>query len=244
MKINGHIKHVVQASMRLLKDSVLVRHLMLSCVVAILMILIYPPLQWDSFLTDLFFDTEQQRFPLKHAPFLDQWMHTGLKWLMVAVALGSLCLSFIAFGVDRIKPYQKSFACVFIGMTISTTMVALLKHYNLHGCPWDLQMYGGTLPFFDLFSAPPLGIEAGRCFPAGHPSGGFALLAFYYAFGHHLPLFAKRMCYLALFAGSIMGLTQIIRGAHFLSHVLWSAWVVWVCLLMLYWLWPPQVRQT
>jgi len=100
-------------------------------------------------------------------------------------------------------------------------------------------MYGGDLPFFELFSNPPSGVEAGRCFPAGHSSGGFSLSAFYFAFMHNKPRFANGMLWIALSTGLFMGLVQIMRGAHFLSHVLWSGWVVWMSLLILYCIWSP-----
>lgn len=215
-------------------------HLWLSLVFAVLMISVYPTLQLDRFVTDLFFDADLQQFPLKHHPFFEQWAHTNLKWLMVLIALGSLLVSGTGYWVRMLKPYQSALLWVFVGMLVSTTTVAILKHYNQHGCPWDLVMYGGDLPFFELFSNPLLGVEAGRCFPAGHPSGGFALLAFYFAFIHSSPRFANCMLWLALFTGLLMGLAQIMRGAHFLSHVLWSGWVVWVSLLVLYWIWPPS----
>lgn len=123
-------------------------------------------------------------------------------------------------------------------MVVSTAVVAILKHLNQHGCPWDVTLYGGDLPLFDLFAPPPLGMEAGRCFPAGHPSGGFALIAFYFAFMHYKPRFAAYMLGLGLVMGLVMGAAQIMRGAHFLSHVLWSGWLVWMALLVLYWILP------
>jgi len=215
-------------------------HLLLSLVFAVLMALVYPVLQLDRYVTDLFFDANLQQFPLKHHPLFEQWAHTNLKWQMVSIALGSLLVSGAAYWVRALKPYQSALFWVFVGMVVSTTVVAILKHYNQHGCPWDLAIYGGNLPFFELFSNPPSDMEAGRCFPAGHPSGGFALLAFYFAFMRSWPRFADRMLWLALFSGLLMGFVQIMRGAHFLSHVLWSGWVVWVSLLVLYWIWPPN----
>ena len=33
-------------------------------------------------------------------------------------------------------------------------------------------------------------------------------------------------------AGGAFGAAQVVRGAHFVSHVLWSAWICWVlCVL-------------
>lgn len=217
------------------------RHLLLSLIFALLMVWVYPVLQLDRAVTDLFFDANLKVFPLKHHPLLTQWLHINLKWFMVAIAVGGLLASGAACFVRVLKPYQGGLFWVFVGMSVSTASVAILKHYNQHGCPWDLAIYGGNLPFFELFAAAPLGAGAGHCFPAGHPSGGFALLAFYFAFIRMSPRFSSLMLWVALFVGSLMGLAQIMRGAHFLSHVLWSGWVVWVSLLVLYWIWPPSL---
>lgn len=208
-----------------------------------LMYFIYPTLPLDRYLTDLFFDT-QSGFYFKHQPFLEQFMHLGLKWLMVVVALSTLATSLASYWIIRLKVYRRPLLWIFVGMVISTTMVAVLKRYNLHGCPWDLTMYGGDLPYFELFSAPPLGVKVGHCFPAGHPSGGFALLAFYFAFVQLRPRFASWMLWIAIAMGLAMGMAQVMRGAHFLSHVLWSGWVVWLVLLILYWIWPPLSIKT
>lgn len=215
------------------------KHLLLSLIFGVFMLLVYPTLQLDKYVTDLFFDENLRQFPLKHHPFFDQWAHTNLKWLMALIALGSLLVSVAGYCLPELKPIQRLLFWVFVGMVISTTTVAILKHYNQHGCPWDLEMYGGDLPFFELFSNPPSGVEAGRCFPAGHPSGGFSLSAFYFAFMHNKPRFANGMLWIAISTGLFMGLVQIMRGAHFLSHVLWSGWVVWMSLLILYCIWSP-----
>ena len=203
---------------------------------------LYSNTQWDIGITDMFFDAQHHLFPLKHNVFLSQWMHVGLKWLMVMVALTSLGLSVASYYFLRLKTYRLSFLWVFVGMVVSTTVVATLKHYSAHGCPWDLAMYGGSLPYFELFEMPLLDAEAGRCFPAGHPSGGFALMAFYFAFMHNKPRFATNMLIFGLAMGLLMGVVQMMRGAHFLSHVLWSGWVVWMTLLILYCLWPAYKK--
>lgn len=217
------------------------RHLLPALIFGLLMLLIYPYTSLDTRIADLFFDVQLHQFTFKKDPFLVVWMHVGLKWLIVTVALACLVPALLSYRLAGLKPYRLSFMWVFAGMVISTAAVAILKHYNQHGCPWDITLYGGHLPLFGLFTTAPAGVEAGRCFPAGHPSGGFALMAFYFAFMHSKPRFSVFMLGLGLLMGLLMGLAQMIRGAHFLSHVLWSGWVVWTVLLMLYWLWPvPQ----
>ena len=104
----------------------------------------------------------------------------------------------------------------------------------MHGCPSDLITYGGNLPLLGLFEHIPQGTEAGHCFPGGHASGGFALMAFFFAFREYQPNFAMAMLALALVLGFSMGWAQMMRGEHFLSHNLWSAWVVWLVLFVLF----------
>jgi len=214
------------------------RHLLPALIFALLMLLAYPHTHLDIRIADLFFDRQLQQFTLKNAPFLAGWMHMGMKWLIEAVALSCLGLLLLSYRFASLKAYRQSFLWVFVGMAASTAAVSILKHNSLHGCPWDVALYGGHLPLFGLFETPPLMAKAGHCFPAGHPSAGFALMAFYFAFRHIKPHFSSFMLWAGLLIGLWMGAVQMMRGAHFLSHVLWSGWVVWMVLLALYWLWP------
>ena len=69
--------------------------------------------------------------------------------------------------------------------------------------------------------------DVSGCFPAAHPVAGYAWLAV----GFVLYPAARRRAWqswaVAFAVGTILGGVQVVRGAHFLSHVLWSAWVVW-----------------
>lgn len=58
----------------------------------------------------------------------------------------------------------------------------------------------------------------GHCWPAGHASGGFALLAFRLLAGD--PQRRRLVTGLALGAGWWMGGYQMLKGAHFISHTL------------------------
>lgn len=214
-------------------------HIALVIAFAWWMLAIYANTGWDVRLTNHFFNVHQHVFLLKHHQFLSGFMHTALKWLMVAMALSSLLLAVMAIKFKALNPLKQAFLWAFMGMVLATSAVAILKHFSMHGCPWDLAMYGGKLPLLKLFSVLPAGVEAGACFPAGHASGGFALMAFYFAFRQIKPHFANVMLWLGLVMGLAMGFAQVMRGAHFLSHVLWSGWVVWVSLLLLYAIWSP-----
>lgn len=99
--------------------------------------------------------------------------------------------------------------------------------------PVDLLPYGGKHPHIGLleqlwkYGA----VAEGRSFPAGHASGGFALMALYF-----LPIKANLRLAglgLGLLAGWSMGLYQIARGEHFLSHTLFTMFAAWLIILLL-----------
>jgi membrane-associated PAP2 superfamily phosphatase len=224
---------------------------MFPVAVAILLVFYYPTTGLDVRLLAPFYDAHALVFPLKNDGFLENFMHLGLKNLMVVISL--LMLAFWLFGLKILKSattkynsmrwlenYHREFLWVFIAMVISTSTVSILKHLSIHACPWDLITYGGTLPFIPLFGDLPLSVKAGHCFPGGHASGGFALMAFYFAFRDGLPKLAKIGLTLGLMLGFAMGWAQMMRGAHFMSHNLWTAWIVWMILLAQYIVWPPN----
>jgi membrane-associated PAP2 superfamily phosphatase len=91
-------------------------------------------------------------------------------------------------------------------MAVIAVAVNLLKYYSPYSCPWDLPQFGGTEP------------HAGRCLPAAHPLTGFALFGLYPALRQ---------------AAMPRAAVQVARGAHFVSHVLWTAWLAWALTLLL-----------
>ena len=212
-------------------------------VTAYFLIFVYPVTGLDQILIAPYFDMSAHRFTLKHDHFLEQFMHLGLKYCMVAIAITSLMLAlrgntrapsslpfFSRFKYLVHNPYFLAF----VGMAISTTTVSIFKSLSMHGCPSDLSLYGGDLPLFSLFAHLPAGIKAGHCFPGGHASAGFSLMAFYFAFQESKPDFARAMLLLSLVVGFAMGWAQMMRGAHFMSHNLWSAWLVWLVLFVMF----------
>ena len=221
--------------------------LMLS---ACFLLFIYPRMGLDQTLIAPYFDTVTRTFPLKHQVFLAQFMHLALKYCMIFIAIASLLAALQAniYAAHRASFFEflkalfkNSYFIAFVGMVLSTGAVSILKGSSIHGCPSDLSLYGGHLPLLKLFEHLPLGITAGHCFPGGHASGGFALMAFYFAFRDAKPKFAKAMLVLALVLGFAMGWAQMMRGEHFLSHNLWSAWLVWAVLYLQTLLWPSAV---
>ncbi len=162
----------------------------------------------DHALTSHFYDPAAGAFPLKDAWLLAVAGHTGLKWTMLALWL--LCLA-RGGALRRGALYMAAIALA----------VLLLKHYSPVSCPWDLLEYGGREP------------QAGRCLPAAHPLTGFALFGLYLALRQHQRRAAGGVLAAAWIIGLAAGAVQVARGAHFASHVLWTAWAAWALTLLL-----------
>ncbi len=214
-------------------------HLGLPLLLAAFMLLVYPTTGLDTDLIAPYFDAATRSFPLDQHWFFEKIMHTGLKNCIVAVAIGVLLAWLAGFKIKAFAPQQQLYLWTFVGMVVTTSAVSLLKYNSIHGCPSSLSLYGGTLPYLKLFANLPAGVEMGKCFPGGHASGGFALMAFYFALRDAKPKLATYMLALGLLMGFVMGWAQMMRGAHFLSHNLWTAWLVWMLLLAQYLVWPP-----
>jgi len=105
--------------------------------------------------------------------------------------------------------------------------------------PLELKAFGGTYDHLLLFQAKPAGYPS-HAFPAGHASGGFALLGLYWI------LKARRWRGLALGlgVGCWMGFYQVARGEHFLSHTLATAALAWLlCVGLAFLLRKPLERE-
>ena len=114
------------------------------------------------------------------------------------------------------------------GSLAAALFVSALKSVSATSCPWDLQEFGGLAQHLGHWA----GFwhadgGTGRCFPAGHASAGFGFLAAWFAWRPVDPARARRWLLGALLSGLVLGLAQQWRGAHFMSHTLWSAWLCW-----------------
>jgi len=226
-------------------------HIALPIIAGLLLTFLYPYTRLDAWLIQPFYDAHALVFPLKNDGFLENVMHKGLRNLMIVVSL--MMLGFWIFGLKIwgvvfksqngshwSKVYHHQFLWIFVAMVISTSTISILKRLSMHSCPWDLLAYGGNQPWIPLFGNLPAAAEMGHCFPGGHASGGFALIAIYFGFRDSLPKLANIGLLLGLLFGFAMGWGQMMRGAHFMSHNLWTAWIVWVILLVQYLVWSPK----
>lgn len=168
-----------------------------------------------------------QGFALRENWWLTKVMHEGartLSWLLVL----ALCLGvwWPWLWLRRIAQAQR--VQLVVSALLGALLVSLLKGVSATSCPWDLADFGGLarlMPHWAGFFGADGG--SGHCFPAGHASSGFAFLGGYFAFRSREPALARRWLAAAVLAGLVLGLAQQLRGAHFMSHTLWSGALCW-----------------
>jgi len=182
----------------------------------------------------VFFDSAHARWIGAGSWVITDLVHTGGRWSIRVLLAASLSFWIATCLKPSWRSLRRPAAFFTIAALLSMGAVGLLKTLTNVDCPWDLVPFGGRFPYIELFGDRPDALRAGRCFPAAHASSGYALLALYFTFRERSAGLAKLGLALGLLTGLVFGLAQQARGAHFVSHDLWSAFLVWTVTLSVY----------
>lgn len=209
------------------------RQLLIALAIAAALLLLFETTSLDTAISALFYDVDSRTFPWRYDWFLEVVMHRLAKNLLWA--FGLLCLAgwMLSFALARLRPLRRRLLFLTLALGLGPAAVAGLKVLTDKHCPWDLEMYGGRLPYVRLLEPAPQDVPPGRCFPGGHASGGFALMSFWFVWRRERPRAAVAALGLGFACGFALGFGRIMQGAHFLSHNLWAAWVCWMVALAL-----------
>ena len=153
-------------------------------------------------------------------------LHDDIRLWPWVLELGLLVGIFLPLGALRQLPMARR-AQLALGTLAALLVISSLKLHSHTSCPWDLQEFGGAATYLSHWAWGARDGGRGGCFPAGHASAGFAFLGGFFAFRHALPATARRWFVGAMLAGLVFGLAQQVRGAHYMSHTLWTAWLCW-----------------
>jgi membrane-associated PAP2 superfamily phosphatase len=185
-------------------------------------------LAWDASGLDLALaqgSGSSRGFPLHGHWLLATVLHDAgrrLAWLLVVAA--SLAVWWPVGPWRRIAPRGRlQFAATALACALA---IALFKGASATSCPWDLRDFGGLAPHRSHWD-PTADGGPGHCFPAGHAVAGFGFAGGWFAWREADPAVARRWGWGSVAAGLLFGAAQQMRGAHFFSHTLWTAWICW-----------------
>lgn len=170
----------------------------------------------------------------KKSFFVDGLLHVFARIILIAGYLGLLYLLLqkLLDATDPKAAYNLFILLIAIGSSVA--IVSIAKRFLDVDCPWDLIRYGGDKPYFPLFEYDSQYLPSAHCFPASHASVGFSWIALFFYFnvvGSHLKFKALA---LVLCVGLIFGFAQQLRGAHFISHDLWSYLICLINCIFIY----------
>ena len=190
----------------------------------------------DLWLQDFFYDAAAGRWvvdatdPLGRAIF-----YTGPKVAFI-IPLG-IAVLVVALGParwrERLHFGRRDVWVAFLTMATVPILAGLGKKHSDVFCPSEIRRYGGDVPYVKLCEPYPAGDRPerrGHCFPAGHASGGFALLGLYGL--RRTRAWRRGVLALGLGLGWWMGGYQMLKGAHYLSHTVVTMLVAWIILLL------------
>ncbi len=161
-----------------------------------------------------------------HFPYRDHWVlkkinHGIIKDIIIVIYTVIFITWCASFKVEKLKAKRWYLGYLFWVSIIAAGAIGIIKSHSAHACPWNMTVPTTTGFEWD-FSA-----KKGHCFPGGHAATGFMIMTGFFVFR----LSNKKLAYICLFAGIILGLVmgwgQMMRGAHFFSHNIWTAWVIW-----------------
>lgn len=214
------------------------RHAMVSASCLALLLL------WDASPGDLWLAqamASNGRFVWREHVALTWWAHDaarGVGWLVVLWLCAGL--RWPTGSLRRLSLAQR--AQWVISTLLALALIAIAKGFNTTQCPWDLAAFGGHAPWIGHGPWSWGRAAGGHCFPAGHASTGFALLGAYFVWRPVDVRTAKRWLVAAFAVGMALGLSQQWRGAHFMSHTLWTAWLCWTTAWAVDAAWPRLLR--
>lgn len=199
----------------------------------------------DRQLASLIYQWGDNSWYWRRHPVTSRWIHDHGRHLVTALTVISLALLASSFLFAGIRPGRRVFTYLLLAPTASTLLIQTLKHRTMMDCPYNIDLFGGSNAYFTLWQARPPGNIDHYCFPAGHASAGYCWVALFFVL-HYLPAqWRSRYRWIeprygllfGLLLGLLFGIGQQLRGAHFLSHDLWTATLCWgVSALLAYFL--------
>ena len=184
---------------------------------------------WDSLPLDLVLARQvgtAAGFALRDDWWLNAVLHTAAKWFAWGLQGALLVAIWRPMG-----PLRRLSRPLRVQLAVSTLACLLvisgLKSFSLTSCPWELSDFGGAAHPVSHWLWGVRDGGHGRCFPAGHASTGFAFIGGFFVFRRQSPGMARAWLLGALAFGFTLGIGQQLRGAHFMSHTLWTAWLCW-----------------
>lgn len=198
----------------------------------------------DLWLADQLYHWSGDGWRWRDAWFTATLIHEGGRQLVAAMVLALLLLLAASYRLQSLSRFRRGFWYLLATALVSGLVVNVGKRLTQVDCPWDLLRYGGTADYVRNFTSHAGTGGVGGCFPAGHASAGYGWLGLYYFAKRYFPALQLHALVAALSLGLVFGIGQQLRGAHFLSHDVWTLGLCWLAATTLALWWFPEREAT
>ena len=185
----------------------------------------------DLWMADRLYAWQGHQWALRSAFVTQDLIHLIGRDLSTAAWLGVLAAWMVARARNGLTLWRAPLARLLVATLLASALVAWVKSWSNMDCPWDLTRYGGSREFIGILSVRPIGMPRAACFPAGHASAGYAWMALYFFLLSTRPRWRWAGLATGVGLGLLFGVAQQLRGAHFLSHDVWTAALCWTSAL-------------
>jgi len=194
----------------------LLQELILAIALLVVSSLVIELIRLDQAIADVIYQAQGNSWHLKNSWVTAIFIHKGGKYLSITIALLVLLLWSISYKYSGLQIWRRRLGYLFVASALGSLAVSIGKTITDISCPWDFSRYGS------------------HCFPAGHASAGYAWVALYFVGRHTLSIWRWYSLGFSLLLGFIFGFSQQLRGAHFISHDIWSFGTCWIVSLISY----------
>ena len=216
-----------------MKQENLNKQLIISTFLLIFVIGFFQFTNIDIMVQNYFYNFETKSWLIdKDEPILKLFLYDGLKQGLIIFGVFILILLIFFRKYEFVKEYKKGLIILLLSSIFVPTIVGSLKAITNTPCPCNIEHFGGEYPDIKVLDKYPedfIQKSKAKCWPAGHASGGFALMALFFFFKNPRNQFFGLIGAITL--GWSMGTYKMLLGDHFLSHTIITMILAWIIIL-------------
>ena len=212
------------------------KHILITSLCLFFTIILFELTPIDIIVQNYFFNFDTSSWIWDNKEPISKFLfYDGIKKTLILFVFLILCSLIFFRNKEIIKTYKKGLVIVLLSAIIIPVTIGALKATTNMPCPKNIEYFGGSYPDVKLFDSYHIAFVQNKkikCWPAGHASGGFALLSLFFLFKKRIhQIYALSF---ALTVGWSMGTYKMLIGDHFLSHTIITMLIAWLLILIIY----------
>ncbi|MET0356560.1 MAG: phosphatase PAP2 family protein [Cellvibrio sp.] len=212
--------------MRTNVNNLLISHFLIPILLLIVISIAISSGDVDRIMADYLYAMQGNNWAWKYNWLTEVFFHRGGRALSLSFAALITVILVCSYFHNSLAMYRRPLLYLLLATAGSNLLVSFLKTFLAVSCPWEFSRYGGHLAYSTVIEQ--LFIRNGEgCFPAGHACAGFAWISFYFFGLHYQSRWRLAGLAIPLCVGIVLGAVQQVRGAHFISHDIWTLAISW-----------------